>query len=134
MADKKDLNISCMFLLGLMLFLVFFPIAILLIVATKLGESPELEKEYKKAKSKAKKIEKAVESKIDPVLENLSERQKKIMDEITAKGQLEMTHLSSKFKNVTARTLRRDLSKLVSMGHITKSGSTRNSVYSSKKS
>ena len=54
MADKKDLNISCMFLLGLMLFLVFFTIAILLIVATKLGESPELEKEYKKAKSKAK--------------------------------------------------------------------------------
>lgn len=68
-------------------------------------------------KDSLSKIKNKVEKKSESILkgiEDLSERQKEVYNYIMKNGEVEMAKLSSKFDSVSSRTLRRDLTKLVS--------------------
>lgn len=65
----------------------------------------------------------------DDVLEDVSERGKKLLGYIKANKHLTMSDIRVKFSSVTARTLRRDLDKLEDRGLIEQLGKTRGSSY-----
>jgi predicted GTPase len=60
---------------------------------------------------------------------NLNDRQREIYDLIKKEVELNMSAILGKVKNVTDRTLRRDMTKLERLGLINHSGKTRDSVY-----
>ncbi|MCA9380800.1 DeoR family transcriptional regulator [Candidatus Dojkabacteria bacterium] len=115
-------------------------IIMLVLKAVKDGELefdlPFDEKDFKaKKKDSLKKVKTKVEdvtkSVVDKV-QDLSERQNEVYDFIMKNGEVEMSRLSSKFSSVSPRTLRRDLTKLVSAKLVNKKGSTKNTKYSLK--
>lgn len=62
-------------------------------------------------------------------LKSPSLRQSKILEVIKSKKNVKMADIASVFKNVTTRTLRRDLDELVGTGSIVKSGKTKDAIY-----
>ncbi len=73
-----------------------------------------------------------IKSKIRDVVDGSVEqgtRQRAIMTLLDENKSLKMGDLMSKFPDVTARTLRRDMTKLERSGLVKKKGKTRSSVY-----
>lgn len=62
-------------------------------------------------------------------LKSLNSRQREIFEIIKTLGSVDMSKLSSLFEEVTDRTLRRDLTKLVENKLIEKIGDTKGTVY-----
>lgn len=65
-------------------------------------------------------------------LDKLSERQRRVYRFIKRGGESDMARISEKFTEVTQRTLRRDLTKLVSTNLVTKEGDTKGALYKAK--
>lgn len=60
---------------------------------------------------------------------NLRVREKKILDIMPSGKEVCMTDVQKHFPDVTARTLRRDMERLVQKGRVLKSGTTRATTY-----
>lgn len=85
----------------------------------------------KKVASVEKKIEKKI-AKIEKSAQKIAganDRQNNILSIIKDKRKLNMTELAQNFKEVTQRTLRRDMEKLESLGIVKQVGRTRDSHY-----
>lgn len=66
---------------------------------------------------------------ISPNLANLGDRLPVIIEKVDEQGKITMAQLSSLFPNITTRTLRRDMNKLVEKGMVKRNGTTRSTVY-----
>lgn len=60
---------------------------------------------------------------------NLRVREQKILDKMPAKVPVSMADIKRHFPDVTKRTLRRDLDRLIEKGRVKKTGSTRSTTY-----
>jgi len=78
-----------------------------------------------------KKIVKEVNKQKEQLVETFSVRQEDLVGFIKSmqKEAFEIKEIAERFKNVSERTLRRDMQKLENMGMIKKVGSTRDSKY-----
>ncbi|GAB4286215.1 MAG: hypothetical protein Kow0081_4240 [Candidatus Dojkabacteria bacterium] len=133
-------------LLFLISFIFILPVTVLIIIIkySSRGQNDSLIKEIEEnlntsveRKGKAsesadysKKGSKAISEEIE---EKLSGRQEKIIKLIQKKGEVDMAIISSIIKNVSERTLRRDLAKLENLGLIVKLGETKGATYRLKK-
>lgn len=75
------------------------------------------------------KVKAASSNKRSSAKSTLNSRQNKIVELLGGNVKLEMSQIKSNFPNINVRTVRRDLSKLESLGIITKSGKTKGSFY-----
>ncbi|MBI2356706.1 hypothetical protein HYV12_01490 [Candidatus Dojkabacteria bacterium] len=99
----------------------------------KRGEvEPELEEDMPKVVTKLVK-RKTVKKDVVKGNKDLNGRQSKILSLITKGDGITTTDMLKVVRNTTDRTLRRDLNHMISLGLISKSGSTKSSKYYSKK-
>lgn len=111
-------------------FTVLLPAMIVYMIGGHLSESEEdLEKMVKKTSKKIQSSAKKVEKKALKAVKKLSKRQEDIYNVIQDLKETGMKPIEDAFKNISTRTLRRDLNELVKKGHIKRSGSTKNTKY-----
>jgi len=72
---------------------------------------------------------KSISLKLNPTIQNLNSRQKEIFEILKTKRTVEMKYLLSMIKNITERTLRRDLLRLQELKLISKEGNTKSVKY-----
>ncbi len=60
---------------------------------------------------------------------DLNERQKKVLELLSLRGEITVDEIMKKIKGVSERTLRRDMNKLGDMGFCIKEGNTKGSKY-----
>jgi len=84
------------------------------------------------SKNVKKEVQKAASKKVEEVKSNLSPRQKEMLELVQKNVETGMSELSKQFKDVTPRTLRRDLTDLVEKGLIEKMGSTKSTSYKAR--
>ncbi|GEM_PF-1177007 len=72
-------------------------------------------------KSKKKNVKKDVDA--------LTQRQRRVLTSLRRKGSITVGELVKNMKNVSERTLRRDMNKLASLGFCKKQGSTKGTKY-----
>lgn len=90
----------------------------------------EVKNEIEELGVQAQKSVKKIEVKTARVVKNLNERQAQLLDFLKEKQDwVRMTDLAEIFKNVTDRTLRRDLQKLFEERVILRKGNTKNRSY-----
>jgi hypothetical protein len=86
-------------------------------------EIEEIQKEYKRIREEI--LEKITQKK-------LNSRQEKILQVLKEKGKIQVWQLKEYFPNISKRTLRRDLARLISLGHVLRTGQVSNTFYQLK--
>lgn len=94
----------------------------------------DLKNAHKEVQKDLKKAKKIVDKEVKEVRKLLSERQEQIMDFIDKVDEMAVSDIVQKFKEVTPRTLRRDLEKLENLGFVKQIGKTKDSKYKKTKS
>ena len=118
-------------LLFLILVLVFFGWAYIMYLYLHKENQNTLENIKSDFQKETKKIVKEVNKQKEQLVETFSVRQEDLVGFIKSmqKEAFEIKEIAERFKNVSERTLRRDMQKLENMGMIKKVGSTRDSKY-----
>lgn len=94
----------------------------------------DLKSAHKEVEKDLKKAKKIVDKEVKEVKKLLSERQEEIVDFINRVDEMSVSDIVEKFKEVTPRTLRRDLEKLENLGFVRQIGKTKDSRYKRSKS
>lgn len=94
----------------------------------------DLKSAHKEVEKDLKRAKKIVDKEVKEVKKLLSERQEEIVDFINRVDEMSVSDIVEKFKEVTPRTLRRDLEKLENLGFVRQIGKTKDSRYKRSKS
>jgi len=129
-------------LLGMAFFLFFFGWIYLVYLYLHEENRETLDNLKEDIEDKTKNITKEVENQVKGVSKDLTKQSKEIVKTLSnridamvdfiktiKKEAFEIKDITERFKDVSERTLRRDLIKLVKMGLIVKEGSTRDTKY-----
>jgi predicted HTH transcriptional regulator len=130
---KKDnsllFNLITLLTFGLTLFLIIF---------LKQRKSKKTEQYFNEESKEENRVKNSVQeqteekealSKETPIPEDLNTRQKKILAEIESRGIMEPSEIYELVPQVSTRTIRRDMDKLVEAGFVLQRGTTKSTQY-----
>jgi methyl-accepting chemotaxis protein len=92
----------------------------------------ETAKNLNEVEESAKKAAEPIIKFTNEAIAGLNERQNELLSIVKEKRKMNMMELANEFKNVTQRTLRRDMEKLEALGKVQQVGRTRDSFYTIK--
>lgn len=113
--------------------LLTFGLAFILIIFLKHGKGKKIVREQKEELPQRSRVKNSVQSGsqdvADEKLKKLNSRQLKILERIKEKGRMSPSQIYALVPNVSTRTVRRDMDKLVKTGFVTQRGTTKSTQY-----
>lgn len=120
--------------------LLTFGLAFFLIIFLKQGKGKKVVREQKEETPQKSRVQNSIqitqqpkpkpsEPKNEKKLKNLNQRQATILEKIEEKGRMSPSEIYELVPNVSTRTVRRDMDKLVQTGFVTQKGTTKSTQY-----